>query len=72
MGFLRNPKTFLRILGDLLAITSCRFILFSAGYEPLDVTIKMFAGKAPSASEQVQSIKDETLLFDGRLLCFSG
>ncbi|XP_022855103.1 sterol 3-beta-glucosyltransferase UGT80A2 isoform X1 [Olea europaea var. sylvestris] len=72
MGFLRNPKTFLRILGDLLAITSCRFILFSAGYEPLDVTIKMFAGKAPSASEQVQSSKDETLLFDGRLLCFSG
>ncbi|KAL2477519.1 UDP-Glycosyltransferase superfamily protein [Forsythia ovata] len=72
MGFLRNPKAFLLVLGDVLDITSCKFILFTAGYEPLDAAIKMLAGKASSASDQVQSSKDETFLFDGRLFCFSG
>ncbi|XP_073029484.1 uncharacterized protein [Primulina eburnea] len=72
MGYLKNPRAFLKVLENALSITSCRFILFSAGYGPLDAEIKMSAQKLLSPSEQLQLSEDQTCLFGGRLLCFSG
>ncbi|EYU18543.1 hypothetical protein ABFS82_02G065700 [Erythranthe guttata] len=71
MGYLRNPEAFLRVLENVLKITNHRFILFTAGYEPLDASVKMFA-QTPSAPEQMQSTEIQCSLFDGRLFCFSG
>ncbi|KAG8368757.1 hypothetical protein BUALT_Bualt15G0079100 [Buddleja alternifolia] len=72
MGYLRNPQAFLRVLENVLNITSHRFILFSAGYGPLDAAIKLFAQTLSSASEQMQCSEDQSYLFGGRLFCFSG
>ncbi|XP_075476117.1 sterol 3-beta-glucosyltransferase UGT80A2-like isoform X19 [Primulina tabacum] len=72
MGYLKNPRAFLKVLENALSITSCRFILFSAGYGPLDAEIKMSAQTLLSPSEQLQLSEDQTCLFGGRLLCFSG
>ncbi|KAK6135417.1 hypothetical protein DH2020_030836 [Rehmannia glutinosa] len=72
MGYLRNPQAFLRVLGNVLNITNHKFILFSAGYGPLDAAIKMFAQTLSSDSEQMQSSEIQSCLFDGRLFCFSG
>ncbi|XP_057803871.1 sterol 3-beta-glucosyltransferase UGT80A2-like isoform X2 [Salvia miltiorrhiza] len=72
MGYFRSPQIFLRVLRNLLCISSHRIILFSAGYGPLDIAIKLLAQTPPSASEQMQSSEIQISLFDGRLFCFSG
>lgn len=72
MGYLRNPQAFLRVLGNVLNITNHRFILFTAGYGPLDASINFFAQILSSASEQIQSTEIQCCLFEDRLFCFSG
>lgn len=72
MGYFRNPQTFLQVLGNVLNISSHRFILFSAGYGPLDAAINIHGQTSSSASEQMQSGEMQISLFDGRLFCFSG
>ncbi|KAL0422312.1 UNVERIFIED_CONTAM: O-mycaminosyltylonolide 6-deoxyallosyltransferase [Sesamum latifolium] len=72
MGYLKNPQAFLRVLGNVLSITSHRFILLTAGYGPLDAAIKMFAQTPSSTSEQTQPGEVQSWLFDDRLFCFSG
>ncbi|XP_020679797.1 sterol 3-beta-glucosyltransferase isoform X2 [Dendrobium catenatum] len=74
MGFIRNPVAFLSVLEAVIKSTSYRFILFSAGYEPLDAAIRLFSGTSPS-SENLSNPncgKDCRLIFSDRLLCFSG
>lgn len=71
MGYLKNPRAFVKVLRNALNITSCRFILFSAGYGPLDAAIQMSAQTLSSPSE-LQLSEDQTCLFGGRLFCFSG
>ncbi|KAH0468121.1 hypothetical protein IEQ34_003154 [Dendrobium chrysotoxum] len=74
MGFIRNPVAFLSVLEAVIKSTSYRFILFSAGYEPLDAAIRLFFGTSPS-SENLSDLncgKDCRLIFGDRLLCFSG
>ncbi|XP_047980294.1 sterol 3-beta-glucosyltransferase UGT80B1 isoform X2 [Salvia hispanica] len=72
MGYFQSPQIFLRVLRNVLSISSHRFILFSAGYGPLDTAINLLAQRPQSASEQVQSSEIQISLFDGRLFCFSG
>ncbi|XP_028088622.1 sterol 3-beta-glucosyltransferase UGT80A2 isoform X2 [Camellia sinensis] len=72
MGFLRNPQAFLEVLRTIVDITSHRFILFSAGFEPLDAAIQKIADDASSGSEQRQFSEDGISIFGGRLFCFSG
>ncbi|KAG5625569.1 hypothetical protein H5410_010787 [Solanum commersonii] len=72
MGFLRNPHAFLRVLGTALDISGSRFILFSAGYEPLEAAIDSYAKEASSRPEQTQRSNEGVSLFGGRLFCFSG
>ncbi|KAH0733649.1 hypothetical protein KY289_004837 [Solanum tuberosum] len=72
MGFLRNPHAFLRVLGTALDISGSRFILFSAGYEPLEAAIDSYAKEASSCPEQTQRSNEGVSLFGGRLFCFSG
>ncbi|XP_055816236.1 uncharacterized protein LOC129885824 isoform X2 [Solanum dulcamara] len=72
MGFLRNPRAFLRVLGNALEISGSRFILFSAGYEPLEAAIDSYAKEASSCPEQTQRSNEGVSLFGGRLFCFSG
>ncbi|KAL6964359.1 hypothetical protein U1Q18_035414 [Sarracenia purpurea var. burkii] len=72
MGFLRNVQAFLGVLRTVVDITSHRFILFSAGFEPLDAAIQKIAADVSSGPEQRQFSEDGTSLFGGRLYCFSG
>ncbi|KAL1534283.1 sterol 3-beta-glucosyltransferase UGT80B1 isoform X1 [Salvia divinorum] len=72
MGYFQSPQIFLRVLGNVLSISSHRFILFSAGYGPLDTAINLLAQRPQSTSEQMQSSEIQISLFDGRLFCFSG
>ncbi|XP_049410582.1 sterol 3-beta-glucosyltransferase UGT80B1 isoform X3 [Solanum stenotomum] len=72
MGFLRNPHAFLRVLGTALDISGSRFILFTAGYEPLEAAIDSYAKEASSCPEQTQRSNEGVSLFGGRLFCFSG
>ncbi|CAI9103902.1 OLC1v1002494C1 [Oldenlandia corymbosa var. corymbosa] len=72
MGYMSNPKAFLQLLGRVINISSHQFLLFTAGYEPLDTTIKLFAEKELALSEQSQLSGDGVSLFGGRLFCFSG
>ncbi|XP_016434429.2 sterol 3-beta-glucosyltransferase isoform X5 [Nicotiana tabacum] len=72
MGFLRNPRAFLRVLGTALDISGCRFILFSAGYKPLEEAIESYAKEASSCSEQTHWSNEGVSLFGGRLFCFCG
>ncbi|XAR53121.1 Sterol 3-beta-glucosyltransferase [Bertholletia excelsa] len=72
MGFLKNPKAFLRVIQTVVDITSIKFILFSADFEPLQTAIQKIAADASSGSAQGQIIKDGISLFDGRLFCFFG
>ncbi|GLT27889.1 hypothetical protein SLA2020_028570 [Shorea laevis] len=71
MGFMRNPKAFLRVLQTALQITCYRFILFTAGYEPLDSAIQEMATEVASISKG-QLTENGISLFGGRLFCFSG
>ncbi|KAK9111164.1 hypothetical protein Scep_018683 [Stephania cephalantha] len=70
MGFLKNPQAFLRILGVVVEITNLRFILFSAGYEPLDCAINVMSGGLSSSN--LKRSFEGFLLFDNRVFCFSG
>ncbi|XWS67593.1 hypothetical protein CRYUN_Cryun04dG0019100 [Craigia yunnanensis] len=72
MGFMRNPQAFLHVLETVLGITCYRFILFTAGYEPLDAAVQEIAYEASSVSNQRQLIQKGISLFDSRLFCFSG
>ncbi|KAF0887954.1 hypothetical protein E2562_006879 [Oryza meyeriana var. granulata] len=74
MGFLRNPKAFLMVLKAVIEKTNYRFILFSSGYQPLDSAIQSIASSLAQSREcQASPLHcDSTLLFDGRLFCFSG
>ncbi|KAK6156947.1 hypothetical protein DH2020_011195 [Rehmannia glutinosa] len=71
-GLLEESPGIPSVLGNVLNITNHKFILFSAGYGPLDAAIKMFAQTLSSDSEQMQSSEIQSCLFDGRLFCFSG
>ncbi|KAK4846341.1 hypothetical protein QYF36_016114 [Acer negundo] len=72
MGFLENPRAFLLVLKRVLETTSYRFILFTAGYEPLNAAIQVFAMETSSFSNQRQFSEDGITLFGGLLFCFSG
>ena len=72
MGFMRNPQAFLQVLQTVLGITCYRFILFTAGYEPLDAAVQEIAYEASSVSNQRQLIQNGISLFDSRLFFFSG
>lgn len=74
MGFLRNPQAFLQVLKAALERTNCRFILFTAGYEPLDASIQAMGNTSSDCDgrQHFRSCADGVLLFDGRLFCFSG
>ncbi|KAG0463980.1 hypothetical protein HPP92_020049 [Vanilla planifolia] len=73
MGFIRNTEAFLSVLKAVIKTTSHRFVLFSAGYEPLDTVIEMISGASSSSNLSKQECsKGCTLLFDDQLLCFSG
>ncbi|KAJ7968095.1 Sterol 3-beta-glucosyltransferase [Quillaja saponaria] len=72
MGFLKSPQAFIRVLQAVLDITSYRFILFTAGYEPLETAVKVFASEAPFLSNQINVGEDCMSLFNGRLFSFSG
>ncbi|XP_020572535.1 sterol 3-beta-glucosyltransferase UGT80B1 isoform X2 [Phalaenopsis equestris] len=74
MGFIRNPEAFLSVLEVVIKTTFYRFVLFSAGYEPLDAAINLFIGTS-SGSDNPSNLnygQDCRFLFGGRLLCFSG
>lgn len=73
MGFLRNPRAFLYMLQAAVEITKCRFILLTAGYEPLDEAIKNIATEVDSlALGQSISLDNGISLCNGNLFCFSG
>ncbi|GMY37507.1 sterol 3-beta-glucosyltransferase isoform X2 [Fagus crenata] len=67
MGFLKNPQAFLRVLQTVIEITSYRFILFTAGFEALDATVRMIAAEASCLSQR-QLSEDCSSLFNNRLL----
>ncbi|KAL4385583.1 hypothetical protein GQ457_15G017020 [Hibiscus cannabinus] len=72
MGFMRNPRAFLEVVRTVLEVTCHRFILFTAGYEPLDAAVQEIAYEASSVSNQRWSIQKGLSIFDSRLFCFSG
>lgn len=49
MGFLKNPRVFLRVLEAVSASTNYKFILFTAAYQPLDAAVHEFEGNASSS-----------------------
>uniref|UniRef100_A0A6N2KDD8 Erythromycin biosynthesis protein CIII-like C-terminal domain-containing protein n=1 Tax=Salix viminalis TaxID=40686 RepID=A0A6N2KDD8_SALVM len=69
MGFLRNPQTFLQVIQTVLEITNYRFILFTAGYEPLDEAVQVIASES-SHLDKRQYLEEGLCLFDSRLFCF--
>lgn len=74
MGFLKNPRAFLVVLKAVIEITNYRFILFSAGYQPLEAAIQSLASSSlnPEGKQNFTCHEDSTLLFNERLLCYSG
>ncbi|GAB4848154.1 hypothetical protein Ancab_002821 [Ancistrocladus abbreviatus] len=72
MGFLKNPRAFLHILQAILEVTRYRFILFSAGYEPLESAAQAIAVEEYQSSDQQETSEDGIFLFSRRLFCFSG
>ncbi|KAJ6348401.1 hypothetical protein OIU76_004799 [Salix suchowensis] len=69
MGFLRNPQTFLQVIQTVLEITNYRFILLTAGYEPLDEAVQVIASES-SHLDKRQYLEEGICLFDSRLFCF--
>ena len=53
MGFMKNPMAFLRILESVIQITGYRFIILTAGYEPLEAAIHTIANK-PASKRSLQ------------------
>ncbi|KAK9214491.1 hypothetical protein WN944_006483 [Citrus x changshan-huyou] len=72
MGFLKNPEAFLRVLQTVLHTTTYRFVLFTAGYEPLDTAIRVMAPGTSSVLTQRVITQYGISIFDGKLFCFSG
>ncbi|KAF9604110.1 hypothetical protein IFM89_002785 [Coptis chinensis] len=70
MGFLRNSRAFLLVLQTVIQITNYRFILFTAGYEPLDSAIQMLAEALSCFDRKICS--EDGVLFWDQLFCFSG
>lgn len=70
MGFLKDPHAFICVLQTVLKITNYRFILFTAGYEPLESVVRMLAAEV--SSDQRHLSEDCVSLFSGRLFTFSG
>lgn len=70
MGFLKDPYAFICVLQTVLSTTNYRFILFTAGYEPLESMVRTIAAEA--SFEQKNWSDDCVPLCNGRLLCFSG
>ncbi|XP_020250119.1 sterol 3-beta-glucosyltransferase UGT80B1 isoform X2 [Asparagus officinalis] len=72
MGFFQNPRAFLLVLKAVIDSTGYRFILFSAGYEPLDAAIQMTADGSSNSTKLQHSMYCKHLLFNDCLFCFSG
>ncbi|XP_048135563.1 sterol 3-beta-glucosyltransferase isoform X2 [Rhodamnia argentea] len=72
MGLMRNPQAFLAVLQIVTRITNYRFILFTAGHEPLQAAVLAAAAEESSSFSQRQFIEDGIILFSGQLFCFSG
>ncbi|XP_006491887.2 sterol 3-beta-glucosyltransferase UGT80B1 [Citrus sinensis] len=72
MGFLKNPEAFLRVLQTVLHTTTYRFVLFTAGYEPLDTAIRVMAPGTSSVLTQRVITQYGISIFNGKLFCFSG
>ncbi|XP_071931190.1 sterol 3-beta-glucosyltransferase UGT80A2-like isoform X1 [Coffea arabica] len=72
MGLMRNPQAFLQVIENVIGISSHRFLLFSAGYGPLDTAINSLAQNGLVGSERRQSSRDGVSIFGGRLFCYSG
>ncbi|PIA25440.1 hypothetical protein AQUCO_11400011v1 [Aquilegia coerulea] len=70
MGFLRNSRAFLQVLEAVMEVTSYRFILFTAGYEPLDSAIHELSRELYCSDRNI-CCEDGVLLRDN-LFCFSG
>ncbi|CAJ2644694.1 sterol 3-beta-glucosyltransferase UGT80A2 [Trifolium pratense] len=68
MGFLKNPHSFICVLQAVLNTTNYRFILFTGGYEPLELAVHTIAAEATFD----QMSEDCVPLYKGRLLCFIG
>lgn len=68
MGFMKNPLAFLRILESVIQITGYRFIILTAGYEPLEVAICTIANKPASK----RSLQEGVSIFNGMIFCYSG
>ncbi|XP_018439017.1 sterol 3-beta-glucosyltransferase-like isoform X2 [Raphanus sativus] len=66
MGFMKNPLAFLRVLQSVIQITGYRFILLTAGYEPLEAAIRTIV------QEPKRSLHEGVSIFNGKLFCFSG
>ncbi|XP_068651641.1 sterol 3-beta-glucosyltransferase UGT80A2 isoform X1 [Aristolochia californica] len=73
MGFLQNPQAFLRVIRGVLENTDYRVLLFTANYEPLIDAIQAINTETFGFQQSTKSsCNDGTLLFGGRLFCFSG
>ncbi|KAF2596677.1 hypothetical protein F2Q68_00012330, partial [Brassica cretica] len=68
MGFMKNPLAFLRVLQSVIQITSYRFIILTAGYEPLEAAIHTIANKPASK----RSLQEGVSIFNGMIFCYSG
>lgn len=73
MGFLKNPQAFLLFLKRVLETTGHRFILFTAGYEPLNRAIQVLATDMLPCDLEKKHLSEQVItLFNGLLFCFSG
>ncbi|MED6157436.1 hypothetical protein PIB30_023007 [Stylosanthes scabra] len=70
MGFMRDPHAFVSVLQTVLNTTRYRFILFTAGYEPLESIVRKLA--AEESSDQKKWNEDCVPLCNGQLFCFFG
>ncbi|XP_039172255.1 sterol 3-beta-glucosyltransferase [Eucalyptus grandis] len=72
MGFMQNPRAFLAVLQIVARIKNYRFILFTAGHEPLQAAVLAAATEESSSFSQRQFGEDGIILFNGRVFCFTG
>ncbi|OWM84925.1 hypothetical protein CDL15_Pgr027712 [Punica granatum] len=72
MGYLKNPRSFLMVLQAVTRMTGCRFILFTASYEPLDAAVQAIAAEEAPSLNQRNFSEAGRLLFGGRVFCFCG
>ncbi|XP_010519586.1 PREDICTED: sterol 3-beta-glucosyltransferase isoform X2 [Tarenaya hassleriana] len=70
MGFVKNPQAFLRVLQTVTEISDHKFILFTAGYKPLDAAVWTIASESAPRGEQPDRIG--VSIFNGNIFCFSG